>query len=223
VTLDSHHRTHIAHAICWKNKDGQRPQPFTIITHDEIAAGVWSPVDASLRDHCLYYTKSLEAQGKFKLCIWPEHCLLGTPGHNVHPVLNEALMGWIESTGKQVHYVMKGENCMTEMYSAIKAEVEMSGDSRTKTNPLLQAELQNSEKLLVCGQALSHCVNSTFTDILKTYPIDSRMNMVLLTDASSSVPGFEANGTEFVNRIKAAGCTLSTTTTFFNAAERNQV
>ena len=93
-------------------------------------------------------------------------------------------------------------------------------------------------QLLVCGQALSHCVNSTFTDILSTYPVSQRKNLVLLTDgtfplfsfcccvvvlcdvitvACSSVGGFEANGSEFVTRIKAAGCKTSTTTACFGS------
>ncbi len=40
-------------------------------------------------------------------------------------------------------------------------------------------------KLLVCGQALSHCVNFTFTDILETWPADLKKNLVLLTDGTS--------------------------------------
>jgi nicotinamidase-related amidase len=95
---------------------------------------------------------------------------------------------------------MKGQNCLTEMYSAIKADYQMLNDPKTQPDALLRAELENTDKvqmkclasyffnafvqLLVCGQALSHCVNSTFTDILSTYPAIQRKNLVLLTDGT---------------------------------------
>lgn len=28
------------------------------------------------QDHCIEYTKKLEAGRKFTLCVWPEHCLV---------------------------------------------------------------------------------------------------------------------------------------------------
>jgi hypothetical protein len=37
--------------------------------------------------------------------------------------------------------VMKGQNCLTEMYSAIKAEYEIESDPRTKTNIELMSKL----------------------------------------------------------------------------------
>ena len=31
VSLDSHHRLHIAHGVFWKNTEGEHPPPFTLI------------------------------------------------------------------------------------------------------------------------------------------------------------------------------------------------
>ena len=76
---------------------------------------------------------------------------MGTPGHNIVQVVNEALHFWIEKTGKQVHYVMKGENCLTEMYSAIKADYIIPDDPRTQTNPVLQAELEDTDMVRSCN------------------------------------------------------------------------
>jgi nicotinamidase-related amidase len=50
------------------------------------------------------------------MCIWPEHCLIGSPGHCVVPVLNAALQQWAGNKMRTVNYIMKGTNCMTEMY-----------------------------------------------------------------------------------------------------------
>lgn len=77
ITLDSHHRNHIAHGIFWQNKNGDHPDPFTQISKEDIADEKWFPRDPSLKEHCKYYANQLETQGnRFKLMIWPEHCLV---------------------------------------------------------------------------------------------------------------------------------------------------
>jgi hypothetical protein len=43
VTLDSHHRLHLAHAVCWTNAAGESPAPFTLIKNADIKAGLWVP------------------------------------------------------------------------------------------------------------------------------------------------------------------------------------
>ena len=45
VSLDSHHRIHIAHGVFWKNNSGEHPPPFTLIHSKDVATGRWSPVD----------------------------------------------------------------------------------------------------------------------------------------------------------------------------------
>lgn len=37
VTLDTHMTYHIAHPSFWKDKNGDPPKPFTIISKDEVA------------------------------------------------------------------------------------------------------------------------------------------------------------------------------------------
>lgn len=52
VTLDSHHRTHIAHSASWNSKadgSGESPSPFTLITHDDVMNGRWFPTNPSLQ------------------------------------------------------------------------------------------------------------------------------------------------------------------------------
>ena len=87
-----------------------------------------NPIDGSidLLSYVLEYTKALESQGKFQLQIWPEHCLIGSRGHNIVPNIHDALTKWSDVTGTSVEYVTKGENLLTEMYSVLKAEVPIS-------------------------------------------------------------------------------------------------
>ena len=82
------------------------------------------------------YTKRLEEKGRFQLCIWPEHCLIGTPGHNVVPEVRDALEEWSDATGKSVEWVEKGQNLLTEMYSALCAEVPVNEKTSFNTHLL---------------------------------------------------------------------------------------
>ena len=207
ITLDSHHRLHIGHGVFWQDSDGNHPSPFTLIKSNDVEEGRWVPCDSSLLEYSLYYTKALEQRGRFVVCIWPEHCLIGTPGHAVVNELNEALQFWTETTMKTINYVMKGQNCMTEMYSAMQAEIPIPDDPSTCVDPVLITRLNMAEKLLICGEAKSHCVNYTMRDIVENWKGDNA-NLILLENCATSVPGFEKEGEIFVRDMKKEGCTV---------------
>jgi nicotinamidase/pyrazinamidase len=167
VTLDSHHKGHIAHAAFWTNSKGERPAVFSEITCAQVKDRTWVPRNPAHYGHCVNYTEKLEESGRFVLMIWPEHCLIGSPGHAIHPEIFAAVLAWSDKKNKDVEFVLKGQNCFTEMYSAIKAEVVMKDDmGGTGENTKLLGELLGADRLLICGQALSHCVNFTVTDIV---------------------------------------------------------
>lgn len=224
MTLDSHQRVHIAHGIFWVNDTGDRPPPFTLITRHDVAR----------RTRAEAYTRKLEEKGKFTLCIWPEHCIIGSPGHNVRPSILAAINEWAESRMKEVTFVWKGTNCLTEMYSAMRAEVpvesleavetERSEELVPERSEAVEAEvpvdskvllnaLRESSRVFVCGQALSHCVNFTVRDLVANMgsrPLDS---IAILRDCTSAVPGFEEEGTAFLEDMKAKGVRVVTTET----------
>ena len=68
---------------------------------------------------------------------------------------------------KSLVCVKKGMNNLTEMYSAIAAEVPIPSDPSTMTHHHVIDHLKIFEKVIICGQALSHCVNYTTRDVLK--------------------------------------------------------
>lgn len=243
ATLDTHQKLHIAHPSFWISgqEESVHPTPFTIISADDIRNGKWKPnpivqvksmvsnkalFDRSFFDDekdeefdlqwfCLEYATRLEARGRFQICIWPEHCLIGSAGHGVVDSVLDALNEWSAKTGGSVEWVWKGSNLLTEMYSALEADVPVS--KCTTYNHELQNSLIESDLLLVCGQAMSHCVNYTLRDIVKhwTTPDDdsnkkSNDQIVLLTDCCSSVPGFESVGDTFQQEMKNAGVRLLT-------------
>lgn len=216
VTLDTHSSQHIAHAQFWQDPDGRPPPPFQQITLADVSCGRWGPRDPSLREHCLRYTKQLEDKGRFLLTIWPDHCLHGTEGQQVVPRLAQALSAWAQARGREVQYVRKGMNDLTEMYSALAAEVRIQLDPQTQLNQGLLTQLKAAGQLLVGGQALSHCVNFTLRHLLVHWaPLRRPADIVLLVDASSSVSGCEEAGRRFVEDMQRAGVTVSTTEEVF--------
>lgn len=80
----------------------------------------------NIRQWCIEYTRRLETKGKFQLLIWPEHCIVGTEGNNVVTNIVEAMIEWSRKTGGSVEWVNKGQNLLTEMYSALCAEVPVT-------------------------------------------------------------------------------------------------
>ena len=213
ITLDTHHKLHIAHGAFWKNDSGESPPPFTLVSKLDVENGTWRPQDESLLNYVMDYIIKLEASGKFKLCIWPEHCIIGSRGHAVNAPILKAANDWSMMHMKNIQYVHKGQNNLTEMYSALSAEVPLPDDPATQYNTALQQSLlpvSAGQRLLVCGQALSHCVNYTLRDIVKNQPKEITSRVQLLADCCSSVPGFEASGDEFINDMQTAGVKIVT-------------
>lgn len=250
VTLDSHHKKHIAHKAFWepmstdKDNGNQKLKNFSQLSHidqddsclylctekgtvDQALEG-WRPKDISLKNWAIEYSKKLaKGVNNFKLTIWPDHCLIGTEGHAINELIQKALSEWSRhprNLNKTIKYITKGMNCLTEMYSAIEAEVPIVSDQSTMTNEELLFELGKTDKLLVCGQALSHCVNYTVRDIVKHWygkvyknqieegasknckkPNTMIENIFIIRDATSPVEHFEKAGEDFVKDMTKAG------------------
>jgi len=214
VTLDSHHFIDIAHPQWWKDSKGTAPAPFTIISAQEVESGVWQTRQPGAAKRSLDYLKDLEKSGRYPLCIWPPHCLIGSQGHTVFPELFNALVEW-EKNYRMVDYVTKGSNPFTEHYSAISAEVPDPNDPTTQLNVDLIKTIEEADMLVVAGEAGSHCVANTMRDIRAAYGNDDKMKrVVLLEDAMSPVPGFEKLQAEFFDEMKLAGVQFSTTKQF---------
>ena len=216
ITLDSHQRIHIAHGVFWVGESGEHPPPFTLISRDDVARGKWRASDASKQTAAEEYVQKLEERGRVELCIWPEHCIIGSPGHNVRPVILAAANEWAESRMREVAFVLKGQNCLTEMYSALRAEVPVPSDERTLLNAALLRVLKESSRVLVCGQALSHCVNFTVRDLVASYDddpdgLDRLASIGILRDGTSAVPGFEEAGRAFLADMENKGVRVLTT------------
>lgn len=216
VTLDSHHFIHIAHPVFWKDTRGAHPPVFTRISRTDVEQGVWTPTVPGLYRRALEYVHKLEENGRYELTIWPPHCLIGSPGHTVFPELFDALTEW-ESRFAFVDYVTKGSNILTEHYSAVQADVPDPSDASTQINARLIEALERADIVAVAGEARTHCLANTVRDIADNFGDDSFVSkLVLLTDASSDIHGFEQHAEDFIRDMTARGMQLSTTTEFLN-------
>lgn len=191
ITLDSHNAFDIAHSDFWVNEKGESPAPFTLISLEDVKNGVWKAKSKEYsEDYINFYLTELEKQNKYKLIIWPTHCVVGSWGHNIHSEVLSSLVNWSKSNNKAIEYVFKGLNPATEHYSAIKAEVVL--DSHTEKNLSLLNMLSSSNEVYVAGEAFSHCVASTVLDIIDHFEENNiQTKLTILENCSSSVSGFE--------------------------------
>lgn len=216
VTLDSHPRVHIAHPVFWKDSKGRHPQPFTIITHGDVKSGAWTPARPSLTRWALDYTGQLEKNQRYPLCIWPEHCLIGSPGHAVAPSVFEAMNEWAGDLFRTIDFVVKGSNPYTEHYSAIKADVEHPEDPQnTGINFRFLQVINEADIIYLAGEAGSHCLANTGRDMIEYFDHAGYttfiQKLVLLEDATSPVAGFEQNQADFIQELSAKGMRVTTT------------
>lgn len=213
ATLDSHHPIDLAHSNSWRDAQGQLVDAFTEISATDVRAGRYRPVDAEIgldeSGYLLNYLDGLQRLGR-TLMLWPAHCLIGSYGHNLHEAVAKALRNWEIARHKPVYFLQKGENIRTESFSALKAVIPCPGDAGTELNQQLLDTLAAQERILVAGQASSHCVRETIEDMLRYGSVDMLKKLCILTDCMSPVPGFETQARDFYNQLQAQGARLTT-------------
>lgn len=210
-TIDSHQVIHIAHPAFWVDSKGNRPDPFTIISEEDVKNGTWRAYNPRWQARALNYVAELKRNGRYELRIWPAHCLIGTWGHSIVPVVANALVKWEMDTFNRVNFVAKGSNLFTEHYSAVMADVPDDSDPSTKLNTGLIDTLSAADEIIITGEALSHCVANSIRDVAKQFGDDNIKKFVFLEDTSSNVFGCEKLGQDFVKEMAAKGMRITNT------------
>ena len=102
LLLESQHRHDNHHHVY--------PTPGTEITHADVQSGRWIYLDGGKKstEWACNYTQKLESEKKRKLIVRRDHCLIGSHGHNVIPVINKALQNWAIRSKIPVMYHLKG-------------------------------------------------------------------------------------------------------------------
>jgi nicotinamidase-related amidase len=202
ATMDTHQAMQIFHSIFLVNKEGEHPQPLTLISAQDVETGEWkfnskiapslgiSPEDG--QQHLLHYTRELQKNGKYDLTIWPYHAMLGGIGHALVSAFEEAIFFHTIARNQQAEILLKGDNAFTESYSAIGPEVlkDAKGAQIGEKSGNIFEKLSNCDVLIVAGQAKSHCVSWTISDLLEDILAhDPRLanKVYLLEDCTSPV------------------------------------
>lgn len=209
VTLDSHGTVAIERTTFWRKANGDTVEPFTEITEADVAAERFLPRDATFIPSVRSYLKELERSNRYRLMVWPVHCVLGTWGHNIHSSVGAALSRWEERVQRNAVKVLKGLNPMTEQYSAVQAEVPVKTDPLTLRNAqLIEHCRPGSGHLLVAGEAASHCVAATMDHVFEAFDAQERKRTIILKDCMSPVRGFESQAAQFFERAQALGASV---------------
>jgi nicotinamidase-related amidase len=202
ATMDTHMTMQVFHAIFFVDKDGNHPAPYTDIHASELRDGKWmfNPAIAPQfgiapeygQQMMIHYAEELEKKGKYALTIWPYHAMLGGIGHALVSSVEEALFFHSIARNAQYEIEIKGNKPFTENYSAIGAEVLTGpmGETLGSHNPKFIEQLQQFDKLIIAGQAKSHCVAWTVSDLLEDIAmvdLELAEKVYLLEDCTSPV------------------------------------
>jgi nicotinamidase-related amidase len=198
ATLDTHQAMQIFHPIFWVNENGEHPIPSaTQITLADLDPGTWRVNSAcgdaeQLQAYARHYVQQLTQGGKYPLTIWPYHSMLGGIGHALVPAVEEAIFFHGIARQSQANFSIKGNNALTENYSALAPEVftNQKGENIATKNRELIDYLLGAKAVIIAGQAKSHCVAATVGDLLtEIQAIDPSLaqKVYLLADCTSPV------------------------------------
>ena len=201
-TMDTHQAIQIFHSIFLVDENGEHPAPYTLISAEDIRSGRWrfnAAAGASLgispeygQRYLQHYVEQLEKSGKYQLTIWPYHAMLGGIGHALVSAVEEAIFFHAVARYSQPDFIIKGNHPLTEHYSALGPEVNRDHEGKVlvKKNERLVNKLREFDMVLVAGQAKSHCVAWTVSDLIASVPEQEKGlldRLYLLEDCSSPV------------------------------------
>jgi nicotinamidase-related amidase len=211
-TMDTHQAMQIFHSIFFINEQGEHPEPYTLISEEDIREGRWrfnkklahdlSFAGDYIERHLLHYTEELKKSGKYELTVWPYHAMLGGIGHALVSSVEEAVFFHTMARLSQPDIHVKGDNPLTEHYSVLAPEVSTGPDGeplairsetlfqKPETSYAIFQKLIDYDAVIIAGQAKSHCVAWTIADLLNLASVmDSKLieKIYVLEDCTSPV------------------------------------
>jgi len=234
ATLDSHLAFQIFSPAFWVDAAGAPLAAHREISVADVESGRARPNPAMagwlaagdvgfLNAYALHYVRELERAGKYRLYLWPPHCLYGSDGHALVGAVHEARLFHAYVRDVQAFTELKGDNPFTENYSVLRPEVLTRHDGRALAHPndRLTETLLAADALVVAGQAASHCVKSTLEDLAsairardpalarKVYLVTDCMSAVTVPDGKGGFAvDFTENAKEALAGFAAAGMQL---------------
>ena len=202
ATMDTHKAMQVFHAIFFIDREDNHPAPYTDIHASELRDDTWrfNPALAGQfgiapdygQQMMIHYAEELEKKSKFALTIWPYHAMLGGVGHALVSSVEEAIFFHSIARIAQADIEIKGDKPFTENYSVIGPEVLTGpmGETLGTHNLKFIEQLQQYDRLIIAGQAKSHCVAWTVSDLLDDLAatdLELARKIYLLEDCSSPV------------------------------------
>ena len=188
ASLDTHLPFQIFYSSWWKNPaTGEHPQPFTVITADDIAHERWVPILQP--EWSRYYVQQLHQKARKDLMIWPYHTMEGTLGHMLVAPISEAIAWHSAARHTQPRYIVKGRTVRTEFYGIFGAEIPDPEDATSDLNSVLLEAVMQHDNVYIAGEAKSHCVLETERQLVHHFSNqpDLLKRLYFLEDCTSSV------------------------------------
>lgn len=211
LSMDSHQTVHIAHTIMYVDKNGNHPDPFTKVPLSDIKDGTLRAFAPVFQPWIEEYNQSLFDNGMYELQLWPEHCKVGTPGHNFHQSVEKSLYEWERKYFARGVIIPKGNNLYVEHYSVFKADVERPKDVTTKENSVIIDTFNEyggeDDKILLGGLARNFCLFSSIRDFIEKFGEEYAKRFYLLEDCTAAIPGgeFDDKNQEATDYMKSKG------------------
>jgi nicotinamidase-related amidase len=179
-TMDTHLPYQVFYPSAHLRADGSHPDVNTVISAEEYRRGDYRPNPAMakqlgvdpvwLQRQFVHYCEELEKAGKYQLFLWPYHCLLGSEGHRLSGVVEEARLFHTFARGAENRPEIKGGNPLTEHYSIFSPEVSTCFDGSpipgAQKNTRLIKTLVDADVVIMAGLASSHCLKESIADFL---------------------------------------------------------
>lgn len=216
ATLDSHTLFQIFHPDFLVGPDGAPPLPYTRVTSEDIRRQRWTAhpevsrilglQPEAVQQYLDHYASSLERGGRFAWTIWPYHAIQGGIGNALVSSIEEALVFHSFCRFSPARIELKGNLRLSEHYSALGPEVRGSPEDEPDLagRSDLVDFLAGFDRLVVAGEAKSHCVAWTVQDLLDCprFGMARASSIYLLRDCTSPVvvPG----GPDYAEEAEAA-------------------
>ncbi|MEX2382076.1 MAG: hypothetical protein WD490_06820 [Opitutales bacterium] len=238
-TMDTHQPMQIFHSIFLVNDEGKHPPPLTSISTEDVENGRWkiNPLLASsvglaeedTKKYLEYYVRSLKQGRKFDYTVWPYHAILGGIGHALVSSVEEAIFFHSIARYSSANIQIKGKHPLTEHYSVFGPEVQKDHQDHqdrqlVARNTALIDSILGYDAVVIAGQAKSHCVAWTVSDLLdeiRNRDPNLAGKIYLMEDCTSPVvvPGkvdFIADADAAFQRFQEAGMNIVRSTTAFS-------
>ena len=210
VTLDSHLPGHLSFRSSWIVKSWEDERDITEITPEMIGQTVKPKYSFLNSEDISEYLSRLPEK---RLDLWPDHCVIGTPGHSIWPRLKESLDGWSRKSKKPWEILMKGNRPDREMYSAILCDGEVfHGLSCT---PGIDSNLIESyDTIYIAGIAKDFCVAATVRDLIERFGPEIQDRLVFIDDCMPQIIDGNASCDIYDEAVEKHGA-CKTTSDFF--------